>query len=97
MGTMRRVLGDALGGADIESLWLEYENGETREAQLLKDLDKLEMLVQAEEYERSQNMPLGAFFESCAHYTWATPIGQAWAAEIESRRQPPVPSPHLEQ
>jgi 5'-deoxynucleotidase YfbR-like HD superfamily hydrolase len=33
--------------ADISELWHEYEAGETPEANLVKDFDKLEMIIQA--------------------------------------------------
>lgn len=35
-------------GDEILELWEEYEAGETAEAKLMKDLDKFEMIVQAE-------------------------------------------------
>ena len=45
MRKMRDVLGDALGGEEIEHLWHEYEDGATPESKLLKDLDKLEICL----------------------------------------------------
>lgn len=38
----------------IEGLWQEYEEGTTPEALAVKDLDKFEMIVQADEYERGE-------------------------------------------
>ncbi len=38
----------------IEALWHEYEEGTTAEAKMVKDFDKLEMIVQAHEYETSK-------------------------------------------
>ena len=38
-------------------LWNEYENGITPEAKFVKDLDKLEMLLQADHYEK-RTIPL---------------------------------------
>jgi len=37
---------------EIYSLWEEFEARETKEAKLVKDLDKLEMCMQAEEYSK---------------------------------------------
>jgi putative hydrolases of HD superfamily len=37
---------------EIESLWLEYENGTSPEAKVCKDFDKYEMILQAFEYEK---------------------------------------------
>ena len=82
---MRDVLGDALGGEEIERLWHEYEDGVTPESKLLKDLDKLEMIMQAGEYERAQGKDLSQFFDSTAG-RFTTPVGQAWEAEILARR-----------
>ena len=39
-------------GSELYSLWREYEESSTPEARLLKQFDKLEMLIQADEYER---------------------------------------------
>lgn len=51
-------------GQKILSLWAEYEVGETLDAKFVKQLDKLEMLIQADEYERDQNLDLSDFFSS---------------------------------
>jgi putative hydrolases of HD superfamily len=46
---MRKICGDR---SDLMELWEEYEMGETLEAKVVKDLDKLEMILSAEEYEK---------------------------------------------
>jgi putative hydrolase of HD superfamily len=38
----------------IHSLWHEYEQRQTREARFVKDLDLIEMALQASEYERGK-------------------------------------------
>jgi len=73
---------------DVRALWREYEAGVTPEARLVKDLDRLEMLVQALEYERERfggARALQPFFDGCAG-KWRTPLGEVWAAEVERRR-----------
>ncbi len=40
---------------DFKELWLEAEKGATKEAQVLHEIDKLEMLLQAAEYQREGN------------------------------------------
>ena len=47
-------LGAAHGivGKEMTALWEEYDAGKSKEAALLKQLDKLEMLLQAAEYEK---------------------------------------------
>ena len=75
-------------GAEVESLFEEYERGETPEAQLVKDCDKLEMLLQAVEYEKGADNPpldLSEFFES-VRGRLKTEVGRSWGAEIEGRR-----------
>lgn len=77
-----------MGGDEILNLWKEYEANVTEEAKLLKDLDKLEMILQAQEYEAegSHEQSLDQFFNS-TEGKWRTEIGKAWAAEIVSRRR----------
>lgn len=52
----------------------EYERAETPEAQLCKDFDKLEMIIQASEYERLRGAQLQEFFDSTRDI-WRTDIG----------------------
>ena len=48
----------------INDLWQEYEHGQTKEAKFVKDLDRLEMVLQAFEYEKSRgNDRLQQFYE----------------------------------
>lgn len=50
---------------EILSLWLDYEEGTTIECQLAKQLDKLEMIIQANEYEELHpEKTLESFFAS---------------------------------
>lgn len=49
---------------EIVTLWLEYENSSSNEAVLAHQLDKLEMIIQANEYEEQQNINLEDFFQS---------------------------------
>lgn len=50
---------------EIRALWLEYEEGGTLEADIAMQLDKFEMIVQANEYELSNpGKRLDRFFES---------------------------------
>jgi putative hydrolase of HD superfamily len=51
-------------GDELNELWLEYENGDTIEARIAKQLDKFEMIKQADEYEKSSGKVLESFFLS---------------------------------
>mmetsp|Transcript_1828 Transcript_1828/g.5334 ORF Transcript_1828/g.5334 Transcript_1828/m.5334 type:complete len:214 (+) Transcript_1828:144-785(+) len=86
---IRQTIGtDQLAGEEIEQLWHEYEQGTSPAAQLVKDFDKLEMILQAQEYEARQGVQLDEFFSS-TDGKWRTDLGRAWAAEVVSRRKPP--------
>ena len=77
------------GGEVLMALWEEYEAGESAEARLVKDMDKLEMIAQAMEYETEENTGRGEdleeFFES-TRGRYRTATGEAWSEEIERRR-----------
>ncbi|KAL7748462.1 hypothetical protein RI367_006157 [Sorochytrium milnesiophthora] len=70
---------------EIRGLWLEYEDASTPTARLVKDLDKLEMLVQALEYEKRTGTKLESFYQS----TWDVfehPETKAIAAQVYRER-----------
>ncbi|KAK3542355.1 hypothetical protein QTP86_025934 [Hemibagrus guttatus] len=51
---------------ELYQLWEEYENQSTHEAKVVKELDQLEMILQAHEYEQLERNPgrLQEFFDS---------------------------------
>ena len=55
-------------GDELLSLWLEFEFGDSLESDIAKQLDKYEMIVQADEYERAQKMRLDDFFRTTENY-----------------------------
>ena len=70
---------------DIRALWEEYEHQSSVESVFVKDCDRIEMTLQAFEYEQRTGVKLDSFFEST--------IGKArleqtkeWDAEIRRRR-----------
>ncbi|XP_060214936.1 uncharacterized protein LOC132641864 [Lycium barbarum] len=82
---MCKVLGGGMRAEEIKELWQEYENNASLEANLVKDFDKVEMILQALEYESEHGKVLDEFFLSTAG-KFQTEIGKSWAAEIHSRR-----------
>ncbi|XP_027916459.1 HD domain-containing protein 2 isoform X2 [Vigna unguiculata] len=48
---MCKVLGGGSAATEITELWMEYESNTSLEAKFVKDLDKVEMILQALEYE----------------------------------------------
>jgi putative hydrolase of HD superfamily len=72
--------------AELNELWLEYEAGETEEAKYVKDIDKFEMILQADEYETAQeNLNLDSFFRSTQD-KFVTPLFQTLDAELRASR-----------
>lgn len=63
---MHNFVHDMLHGSEaalkIEALWREYEEQQTKEARFVKDLDRLEMALQAREYEKEHCKYLQDFF-----------------------------------
>ncbi|KAK9705770.1 hypothetical protein RND81_07G080300 [Saponaria officinalis] len=85
---MCNLLGGGSRAQEIHDLWMEYEENSSLEAKIVKDFDKVEMILQAFEYEKEQGKDLEEFFESTAG-KFQTEIGKAWASEIVSRRKKP--------
>ena len=56
-------------------LWREYEDQKTTASHYVYDFDKLDMLIQANQYELDQGLDLEEFFESTQD-TFKTPYGQ---------------------
>ncbi|KAD2804315.1 hypothetical protein E3N88_37692 [Mikania micrantha] len=85
LNEMCNVLGGGMRAEEIKELWREYEDNASLEANLVKDFDKVEMILQALEYETEHDRVLDEFFLSTAG-KFQTDIGKSWAAEIISRR-----------
>ncbi|KAL6615663.1 hypothetical protein ACP70R_037933 [Stipagrostis hirtigluma subsp. patula] len=83
---MCEVLGGGPIADEIKELWEEYENNSSIEANLVKDFDKVEMILQALEYEKEHGKVLDEFFLSTAG-KFQTEIGKSWAAEVNARRR----------
>uniref|UniRef100_J3LA60 5'-deoxynucleotidase n=1 Tax=Oryza brachyantha TaxID=4533 RepID=J3LA60_ORYBR len=83
---MCSLLGGGSRAEEIRELWMEYEQNATLEAKVVKDFDKVEMILQALEYEKEQGLDLEEFFQSTAG-KFQTDVGKAWAAEVASRRK----------
>ena len=67
---------------DIFGLCDEYKSRKTAEAKLVRDADNLDMILQALEYEKSDKIELGEFFET----EFLLPETKALAKEIKARR-----------
>jgi putative hydrolase of HD superfamily len=92
MDEMCQLLGGGIQAEEMKELWMEYENNSSAEAKLVKDFDKVEMILQALEYETEQGKDLEDFFNSTKG-KFQTNLGKAWAAEITGRRKQRLEEP----
>ena len=72
-------------GPDYLALWEEYEQGTSFEARLVRQVDRLEMGLQATVYEHQGAGDLSQFFTS-VHRALETPELKALLAELETLR-----------
>lgn len=91
---MRFLATDLLGGYDsgdagreFLGLFREYEDQETEEARFVKDVDKMELLVQRLEYERAHRGE-----KDLSTYSWVaseikSPEVRAWCDDVQRERQ----------
>lgn len=78
------VPGGAFSGQEIKRVFEEYEENKTLEAQFVHDIDKVELLLQMVEYERSHTVDLSEFERVASRVQ--LPELQAWAADIVKER-----------
>jgi putative hydrolases of HD superfamily len=72
-GALEELFAQLPGRTDYVELWAEYTTGASVEARLVKELDRVEMLVQALAYERAGNRGLGEFWRNA---------GAGWSDEF---------------
>ena len=73
--------------AEYLALWDEYARGCSREARLVKGIDRIEMLAQALDYERAGNRAMAEFWEdSDTGWSEEFPVLRALASELFERR-----------
>jgi len=80
------MLHDSPAAQRINSLWLEYEEGQTLEAKFVKDLDRFEMASQAHEYEKAHDASLQGFFDSSIPKLQHPQI-QSWGEDLLTERE----------
>ncbi|KAF8935053.1 HD domain-containing protein 2 [Dissophora ornata] len=79
------LLGWSTQAQEISALWEEYESAATPEALLVKDFDKFEMIIQAFEYEKSEDATLEDFFAG-TRGKFKHPMVTAWVNELDAER-----------
>jgi len=76
-----------LNGEEMRKIWQEYEDSETLESQYVHDIDKMELLLQMMEYERSHEgrIDLGEF--SWVAQRIQLPEVKSWCDDLLSERK----------
>ncbi|KAI3444079.1 hypothetical protein Pfo_000744 [Paulownia fortunei] len=69
---MCELLGGGERAKEISDLWMEYEENSSMEAKVVKDFDKVEMILQALEYENGCNLYIQARVWKRHHRTQTT-------------------------
>jgi putative hydrolase of HD superfamily len=85
-----RVLRRLPGGDRYVALWDEYEEGRSAESRFVRQVEKLEMALQASVYEHQKLASLGDFFASARPALEDQPLRQLLAAIEELRDEPTV-------
>lgn len=67
---LHEYMNDTEVGQEMARLFMEYEQGETDAARLVKEIDKLDMIIQADEYEQDDDaIDLEEFFDAKSFLT----------------------------
>lgn len=72
-------------GADYVALWQEYADAQSDSARLVKDADRLDMLLQAYLYEQAGQRNLDDFWQNEAHAYYTTTANQIANALVALR------------
>jgi putative hydrolases of HD superfamily len=82
-----QALTEPLPSADhFRSLWREFEDASTPEGRLVKDADKLEMMIQCLRYELSGSRGLDDFWTSMDRHDWHYPLCADLYARLKGMR-----------
>jgi len=75
-----------LGKPEILEVWQELEEGKTAEAQLVHELDKMEMALQAFDYEKEHKINLDEFWSNTDQYIKNNIIRQIFESLKKERK-----------
>ena len=89
--SVERVLLRLPKGRDYLAIWQEFEDGQTAEARFMKEIDRLEMALQASVYEHEKLGDLDAFFRSADKALSTPELRGVFAAILALRPGSPQP------
>jgi putative hydrolase of HD superfamily len=70
-----------------QALWQEFEDRTTPEGRLVRDADKLEMMVQCLRYEQAGSRGLDEFWQEMDQQGWQTPLAAELYTRLRARRR----------
>lgn len=88
--SVERVFAKLPRGREYLAIWEEFEAGQTAEARFVKEIDRLEMGLQASVYEHDELAELSGFFDS-ADQALTTPELRGILAALRAMRAPAAP------
>lgn len=71
---------------EFKELWQEFEDRATPEGRLVRDADKLEMMVQCLRYERAGSRGLDEFWQVMDRHTWHYALSAELYARLKAKR-----------
>lgn len=83
---MEEIVEDSPLAADYLALWEQYNRADSAEAQLVKEADKLDMMLQAFHYEQAGQRNLDEFWQNVTLATFRTPAARDLFTELLARR-----------
>lgn len=83
---LAKVFSSINSGGEFIKLWKEFEAGNTAESKLVKQIDKLEMALQANIYERTENIDLSEFYSSASEVIKDTHLKNIFSSILRERK-----------
>ena len=83
---IRDLLGPLPSVERLAAWWHEFEDGSTPEGRLVRDADKLEMMVQCLRYEQAGARGLDEFWSAMDRHAWHYPLSADMYARLKALR-----------
>jgi putative hydrolase of HD superfamily len=74
------------GAGHLLHLWQAYQEGSSPEARLVRDADKLEMMIQCLRYEQAGSRDLGEFWQAMDEHDWHYTLASEVYEGLRARR-----------
>jgi putative hydrolase of HD superfamily len=78
------LLTPLVGSGRLKALWREFEDQSSPEGRLVRDADKLEMMVQCLRYEQAGSQGLEEYWEAMDGRTWHYPLSADLYARLKA-------------